>query len=591
MRKIILLVPFLFLILPAALAFALNITLDNYYFAHTNQPGTRLLGDKYSNTTLRADASNSNGKLVNVRFRTFNGLSGDDKLYIKFPNGARQEVTDTYVHLDQQPTSIQIELVKTSTRETLVEVSYVVVDDDDSPELIQYSYNGSLPSRYGDLGQGTDTGGGSGDPGGGAVTKIPLNSYYVSYRDEYRADYTPPAGITKYQLYFTSDSGTVHTLDYSFKPTGIHYLTCNGTYRINFFDSSGKLVSQTEDARTTAIKNPACQSYTEDEASGRDDLRASQSGSDITWNNPPAGTKEVQIWKDGQKIATNAPEDTTHKNAGPGSYSVVAVGSDGKPIGQSDLNVSDATGPDPSDPGSGGGGENPGTDCGTCEKLDQLLACPGWETAMGDLTDAIRAALPPPPDWDDIADKIGRATVRHLADYLGDVPEPPSKEEIRQDTETPLPQLDTTTGVEDLKPNVPDDYKNGEIKFELEKDAPEIEIKDESQPFIVTEPLSNIEYDEPGKAVLPGDPANNSGGIKEPDKVDTGVVTPKPKPASGEIKFEIPKPEQPSGDITFEIPKPGNNQPSTIPVPESTGGAGAVPDITDGIIPIPEGGS
>lgn len=587
MRKfrITLLLPFLFLIIPAAIAFALDIQLDNYYFTHTNQAGSKLLGDKYSNTTLRADASNNNGVLKNIRFRSLEGLSGSDKLYIKYPNGSKQEVTDTYVQLNQEVSSVQIVLEKTSVRETYIEVSSVVVNDADSSELINYSYQGRTPSNYGDLGTGTDTGGGSGDTGGGNVTRIPLNSYYVSYRDEYRADYTAPAGVSKYQLYFTSDSGTVHTLDYDFQPTGIHYLTCNGTYRINFFDSSGNLVSQTEDARTTAIQNPACQSYTEDEASGRDDLGARKDGSDIKWDNPPSGTTEVQIWKDGQKIATNSPENTTHANAGPGSYSVVAVGSDGRPIGQSDLNVSDATGPDPSEPGTDPA--NPGTDCGTCEKLDQLLACPGWEVAMGDLTDAIKAALPPPPDWDDIADKIGRATIRHLSDYLGEVPAPPSKEEIKQATETPLPVLDTTTGVEDLKPNVPDDYNSGDIKFELEKDAPEIEIKDESEPFIVTEPLSNIEYDEPGKAVIPGDPANNSGGIKEPDKVDTGAA-PKPKTTIGDIKFELPKPE-PSGDIVFEIPKPGA-QPGNAPIPGSSGGTPAIPEITDGVIPIPDTG-
>ncbi|KGP85295.1 hypothetical protein [Paenibacillus sp. MAEPY2] len=575
MKRWMLVVPFLLFLVPGV-AFALDIQLNNYYYAHTNEAGTRLLGDKFSNTTLRADASNSNGVLVNLRFRSLEGL-GSDKLYIKYSDGTKQQVTDTYVQLDKRVPSVQIELQKTTTKETLIEVSSVVVSDADSAELINYTYNGSTPTKYGDLGNGS----GGTDPGN--VTKIPLNSYYVSYRDEYRADYTAPAGISKYQLYFTSDSGTVHTLDYSFKPTGIHYLTCNGTYRINFFDSSGKLVSQTEDARTTAIQNPACKSYTEDEASGRDDLSARKDGSDIKWNNPPSGTKEVQIWKDGQKIATNSAEDTTHKNAGPGSYSVVAVGTDGKPIGQSDLNVTDGTGPDPSEPGTNP--SNPGTDCGTCEKLDQMLACPGWELVMNDLTDAIKAALPPPPDWDDIADKIGRATVRHLSDYLGDVPAPPSKEQIKQDTETPLPQLDTTTGVENLTPKVPEEYNSGDIKFDLERDAPVIEVKDESKPFDIAEPLNNIEYDDPGKAVLPGDSNNNSGGIKEPDKVDTGDQEPKPK----QIIFDLPRPG-PTPNPTPSNPPLPSPTPSNPPIPGGTGGGPAIPDPSTGTIPIPNVG-
>lgn len=447
-------------------------------------------------------------------------------------------------------------------------------------EIVSFKVIGSLPPGGGD----------PPDPGGGGnVSTAPSKAYYVPYRDEYRLDYTAPSGTAKYQLYFKTASGTVYTLDYDFKPTGIHYLTCNGTYNLNFFDASGKLIGKTAEVQTTQIQNPACRSYEDSEGAGRNELSAMiDPNGDMVWNDPPAGTKEVQIWKDGQLVATKGPTEKIYEQPGKGSYSVVAVGQDGSPLGQSDLNVGEG-----SSGGGDPGGEVPGGgSCGACEKLEELLQCPGWDQAMGDVTEAIRNALPPPPDWDDIADKIGRSTVRHLSDYLGPVPPPPSKEDIRQETETPLPPLDLTTGNENLVPNVPDEYKSGKIEFNLEKDAPQIEMKqDTTGGFDITEPLSNMDTDGPGVPVLPGDPNNHSDGIKKPDKPNIEEDMPKP----GKIIFEIPKPDGPKPSTPEPGGSPANpaipNNPGGDPaLPNNPGGGPALPDATDGIIPIPSGG-
>lgn len=553
------------IMLPAAIAFALEMPLNNYYYTHTNTPGTYVLADRYGNKSLNADSQNNNGKLLSLSFKSFKGLQSNDKLYIRYTDGTTQAITDDVVTLNKNVPSIQVVLEKSSRAETYIAMYSVGVDDADAPEPIRYIYNGVTPTDYGQLGEG--------DPGnGGNVETIPLNHYYVPYRDEYRADYKGPSAVSKYQLYFKSKSGTVYTLDYAFKPTGIHYLTCNGTYNLNFFDSSDKLIAKTNEVETNQIQAPTCRSYEDSEGAGRNELNAKlDPDGNISWNDPPTGTKEVQIWKDGNKVKTNDPSDKRYPKAGTGSYSVVAVDSSGNPLGQSDLNVVDNTGQDP-------GGTTPGTDCGTCEKLDQLLQCPGWDIAMGDLTEAIQNALPPPPNWDDIADKIGKATVHHLSNYLGDVPVPPSKEDIKQATEMPLPILDLKTDVEDLKPNVPDEYKNGKIEFNLEKDAPQIEVKqDTTEGFDITEPLWNMETDGPGKPILPGDPNNNSGGIKQPDKVVTEEV-PKPK----KIIFEIPKPDVPKPST----PEPGET-PSPPAIPNNPGGDTALPGFTEGPIPIP----
>ncbi|RRJ54004.1 hypothetical protein EHV15_36195 [Paenibacillus oralis] len=187
----------------------------------------------------------------------------------------------------------------------------------------------------------------------------------------------------------------------------------------------------------------------------------------------------------------------------------------------------------------------------------------------------IRSTFPPPPDWEEIADLIGDATINHLSDYLGDVPSPPSRSEIERATDTPLPQLDTSVETDDLVPKVPDEYKKGKIVFEL-NNGPEIEVKDESKPFRIDDPLENVNQksDPVGVPVIPGDPRNNSDGIKQPDSIDTGAA-PQPKVETGAPPVPNPTPETP---------------PSTVPVPADPGGGPAIPDATDGPIPIPKGG-
>lgn len=225
-------------------------------------------------------------------------------------------------------------------------------------------------------------------------------------------------------------------------------------------------------------------------------------------------------------------------------------------------------------------GTDPGTDpvtdpgtgstCDVCSQITAALECPGWGDMMDDVTGAIKNAMPPPPDWDMVADKIGQATIDHLDDYMGDVPPVPSKAEIEKETQAPLPQLDISTKEEDtLVPQVPEEYKKGAIVFELDS-TPAIPTKDESKPFDITDPMSNVKYDKPGVPVMPGDKRNDSGDIENPSKVDTGSPP-------------IPKTSSSEGE-TAPTPKTSSSPPPT----PTTGSGTAYPAPTTGTIPIPK---
>ena len=235
----------------------------------------------------------------------------------------------------------------------------------------------------------------------------------------------------------------------------------------------------------------------------------------------------------------------------------------------------------PPDPGDQGGTEEPCSEA--CQNIIDQLECPQWDEYMGEWADMIQSVIPPPPDWDMVADKIGAATINHLANYIGDVPSPPTREEIERETSASLPALDTSVETNDLVPKLPDAYNGGKIVFDLNKDAPTIDVKDESQPFIIEDPLTNMPHDDVGVKVIPGDDRNSTGGFKNPDKVDTGD----PAPTPGKIIFELPSQKPPVPNATSGAPPIPSIDIENPPIPGSSGSGLPIPDSTGGIIPIP----
>jgi hypothetical protein len=373
------------------------------------------------------------------------------------------------------------------------------------------------------------------------------NLYYVPYMDQYRLDYSYNTADTHYDLVFTAVDNTTYTGSYNFPPTGIHYLTCNGTYNMNFYDSSGAVVHTAGPMVTTEIINPTCNSYP-DGVSGKNQLNARQNGSSIDWDSLPAATN-YEIWKDGKKVSETT--GTTYAPTGDGGYSIVAKDTTGTIVGQSDLNYKAPTAP-PFDP-----------NCPECISLRNYLQCPDWDTYMGELTKSMKAALPTPEDWQHIADMIGKATIDQLKEYHGPVPAAPTQTEIDSKLDTSLPTVDAgSPDAEKLVPTVPPGYEQP-IPFDVST-GPQIEVKDESVPFQIFDPLNNVVHDEPGVPVIPGDPKNNTGDITPPAVIAPyPVVTPKPIPS-----------ELPNNPVPVPSSSPGS---APIPSPAGNGGAGPVP--------------
>lgn len=299
---------------------------------------------------------------------------------------------------------------------------------------------------------------------------------------------------------------------------------------------------------------------------------------------------------------TPTPAPTVHPSATPGGTT-----SPNPTAGAtSTATAQPSSSPGTTDPGDG---EPEEPECtAACQTLIDQLECPQWAEYMNEWANMISSVIPPPPDWDMVADKIGAATASHIAAWAGSVPDPPSKGEIDNETVASLPGVDTSVETNGLVPQVPGDYNNGKINFDLNQNAPTIQVVDESQPFTITDPLADMPHDAPGVKVLPGDERNSTGGFKTPDHVDTGD----PAPTPGKIVFELPPPAPipatttapgpTPGGIVFDLPRPSpvatTGPPPTPgkiifdlpPIPGSTSSVVPTPGAVDGIIPIPKGG-
>lgn len=385
--------------------------------------------------------------------------------------------------------------------------------------------------------------------------QVPTYTTFAPWRDEYRTDFAYPNKSTwsYMRLYFETAAGAPHEKVWTVNEIQgrIMFLTCNGTYQFQFLNSVGDPVAWSELIHTQSIQNPPCNSY--QDGGARNDLGAQWSnnpsgGYDLSWQDVPGAT-EYEIWQNGQLVGTVPAGQGSYHVPGQGSTTIVARDGSGNIIGESDLQVPEYDGQP--DYGNGSGG------CSMCDKIDEMLQCPGWDLVMGDLTDAIRDALPPPPDWHEIAGIF----VEHFADYFGDVPAPPSVEDMEW-IKPDMPDVDLTIPGSEIMPDVPPGYEQP-LEFDI-TDAPVIPVVDESKPFEILEPDHYIDADEPGTFVFPDDPRNDSRGIKAPDQVDTGAPTPAPTKDSGN---ETPPSDTPMPNIPeTETPSPSIPG-SIIPIP------------------------
>lgn len=351
------------------------------------------------------------------------------------------------------------------------------------------------------------------------------------------------------------------------------YLTCKGSYTFEYLDEDMRVLNTGQPIDTTEINSNVCNSYGNQKEIDTNVYKLTDSNNVLVNKNEGYRTDQYVLFPDQQYPQYfGEMSETTHFGTEPGKKLIfVTYAPDGSlyDVVTYDSNIGDysnydksnnAVGEDGLPNGDSGNGGGAGSGCDACKMLTDLLACPAWDDYMTELTQAIQNALPPPPNWQEVAEIF----VNEFADYFGDVPTTPTKNEIKQAIEPQQPTLDTHVEGADIIPLMPSEFNNAPLDTSI-TNGEQIEIIQESQAFEIYEPTEFIEHDAAGVMVYPNDSRNSSNGIKTPDTITTNYEQPTPQRSNDN---NVPPSEQP--------------QPT---MPEHTT---PLPSIEDAIMPIPK---
>lgn len=253
-----------------------------------------------------------------------------------------------------------------------------------------------------------------------------------------------------------------------------------------------------------------------------------------------------------------------------------------------------------SDSSDGGGSDGGGSNCGC------LFNTPGWQDYLDKIDDVI-GAIPPAPNWDNVADKFRDSIVPSLIGGVGDLlGSPPGN----------IPAPSYPPGLDDGNLKEPtgreadglDGFDAGDVK----DNADGIDVReDDSGGFDINNPIENMpeqetfipnepenptpeDPEEPeNPAPTPEEPENPAPTPDEPENVAPTPEEPEiPAPTPEESENTAPTPEEPEiptptpGEEENEAPVP--NEPGTgYPMPGGGGGSYPMPGGSTGDYPMP----
>lgn len=255
--------------------------------------------------------------------------------------------------------------------------------------------------------------------------------------------------------------------------------------------------------------------------------------------------------------------------------------------------------------------------CSACE----IFSCPGWDQYMAGLND-IKNAIPPAPNWQEVADTFNKtitpSVISDLGDLLGSVqtpsviPTPPDTPTLNTPTEPAIPAqpsplddggITPPTGQED--PGLGGSaFSSGDIK----NTAPVIqERQDPTGGFKILDPIAGLPSQDEfkknkpneGTATLPANPLDGSNIAPNPKEGTNTAPSPAegvntaPNPKEDDNIAPIPRNDTSTATTTGPAPRDSTNtapKPSgdsdTAPLPNESGTA-PVPGQSNETAPIP----
>lgn len=229
-----------------------------------------------------------------------------------------------------------------------------------------------------------------------------------------------------------------------------------------------------------------------------------------------------------------------------------------------------------------------GSSATTCDSC-QVFSCPEWDNYMQGISD-IKNAIPPAPNWDNVAatfrDTITPQIKKDLQDVLGTAPETPAVPEQPAGVDDKGINNSVPTGQED--PGLGDSSFNQD---QIKSEAPQIQERpDPTGGFSINDPVAGLPSQDEfkknvptqGENPLPAPPTPSDNVAPSPGTTTNNTAAPLPQDNTG----NAPTPTQDS----TAAPTPGGDS-GTAPLPSDSGGTAPLPSDGTATAPLPNSGS
>lgn len=215
----------------------------------------------------------------------------------------------------------------------------------------------------------------------------------------------------------------------------------------------------------------------------------------------------------------------------------------------------------PVDPGNGGGFD---PNCETCVKLKELLQCPEWDNYMGDFTNAIKNALPPPPNWQEVANVMKNTIVPAIGQELLDKM-PQYSKIIADEFQSREKAVSSPPALPSFNPTVPKmtDLPQ-KINDSITDNVPSFEPSfTESKPFTIPDPLQiDMSTNDKGYVRKPLDTTSPSYKKNEKAAEPNQAYKPMPEPGlSGSPAYKNKSPSNGGPMPSYKNTSPAQSEP------------------------------
>lgn len=328
---------------------------------------------------------------------------------------------------------------------------------------------------------------------------------FLKVRDEYMLRYAIsglPTNTYQVRANFWSTTNVYYSVIFD-NPTGVAYLTCNGTYIFEMLDVNGNTISETTQVKTTKIVSPTCSSYEniglKNELDVKPVIAESDGSTIVNVQGIPSNAVIIEYWQNGE-YKFSADVDSPGRSVGPGAedngvWTIVARDSNGNVIASTDIIVGGNDGggnTGGNNGGNNGGGEDysDGSCYNGCQWITDALNCPAWDDFMREWKSMLQQVYQP-PNWQQVANVMRDTIVPAIGQEL--LNKSPQIADIfadeftsREKQVTPAPTTPPT-----YTPDLPElNDLPQEIQFDLSNDIPNFEPDyTDSEPFTIPNPF------------------------------------------------------------------------------------------------------